>query len=80
MGCGGAGGRAPHTPKYLEKFGFACNRHNRAHFCETVKTKGSNPMFRRQLHILLNILIKLVLLATFTTGLIFTVRNEVAAR
>ena len=37
--CGGTAG------KYLEKFCFACNLHNRAHFCETIETRGSNPMF-----------------------------------
>ena len=45
MGCGGAERRAPHTPKYLEKFGFAYNLYNGAHFCKTIKTRGSNPIF-----------------------------------
>ena len=42
MGCGGAQRRAPHTPKYL---GFAYSLYNRAHFCKTIKTRGSNPIF-----------------------------------
>ena len=41
------GEKAPHTPKYLEQIlnGFACNLHNRTHFCKTIETRGSNPMF-----------------------------------
>ena len=36
---------------------FAGNLHNKACFCETIETRGSNPMFQLELHILLNILI-----------------------
>ena len=46
-GYGGTGEKAPHTPKYLEQIlnGFACNLHNRTHFCKTIETRDSNPMF-----------------------------------
>ena len=31
------------TPKHFND--FACNLHNRAYFCKTIKSRGSNPMF-----------------------------------
>ena len=40
-----------HTPKYLEKFSFGSNLHNRAHFCETIERRGSNIIFLPKLHI-----------------------------
>ena len=43
--CGSAGGSAPHTPKYLVKFSFVCNLHNRARFCETIKTRVATLCF-----------------------------------
>ena len=56
----GVGGRAQDTLKYLDQFlmVFACKFHNRAHFCETIETRVSNPMFQLKLHIALNIKIK----------------------
>ena len=55
-----AGVRAQHNPNYLEKFAFAFNLYNRANFCKTIKSRGSNPMFQPKLHI--NCLTKLALL------------------
>ena len=47
---------------------FAGNLHNMVCFCQIIETRGRNPMFQLEIHLLLNIL---VLLETFTTGLIF---------
>ena len=37
-------GSNPDHPKYLDQF-FAYNLHNRACFCEAIKTRGRKPMF-----------------------------------
>ena len=34
-------------------FILACNLHNRAHFCEMIKTRSNNPAFQCKLHIFL---------------------------
>ena len=49
-GCNNKGESVPHTYKSLD---FACNLHNRVHFKETIKTRGSNPMLQPKLQILL---------------------------
>ena len=36
---------------------FKISVHDRAHFCEMIKTRGNNPMFWSKLHIILNIFI-----------------------
>ena len=37
-----------HNPKYLNQFWMVLHEtiHNRARFCETIETRGHNPMFR----------------------------------
>ena len=57
--CGFTGERAPHTCKYLDQFLMVLLETftTRACFCDTIETRGCNPMFQLQIHILLNILI-----------------------
>ena len=50
---------------------FAGNLHNKACFCETIETRGCNPMFQLDLHTPKYLdQFLMVLLETFTIGLI----------
>ena len=62
-----------HTPKCLDQFlmGLLAPFTTGLVFCETIETRGSNPMFWLKWHITLKYLDQflMVLLATFTTGM-----------